>query len=346
MTSSRTRGAAFAAVLATALILSVTLLAGQEEFKFHSGVELVNVTATVTDQSGRFADGLQQSDFVVYEDNRPVEVTHFSAERVPVSLGIILDSSGSMAGEKLARARGAIDRFLKQLNADDEVFLVAFAYDVSLVQEWTTNRDAVSTSLRRVRAVGGTAMYDAVIESVPIAEGGRHRKKALILISDGNDSASRAAAHDVRRAVRETELLLYAVGIDGEREQVRRIRPPAFPPIPLPIPGRSRPRWPGRPQLAPLFGGGGPSARLNVAALRDITEASGGRTEIVRAASDLDRATAGIAEELSRQYYLGYASPGHRDGRWHDIRVDTRDPSLRVRARRGYVAASPTRESQ
>jgi hypothetical protein len=87
-------------------------------------------------------------------------------------------------------------------------------------------------------------------------------------------------------------------------------------------------------------GGGGyvQSDRVNVSALREITDDSGGRTEIVRDPRDLDPATANIADELSQQYYIGYPSPGHKDGRWHTIRVEVRDPSLRVRARRGYIA--------
>ena len=97
-------------------------------FRFRTGVELINVTATVTDDSGRFVPGLQQDDFVVYEDDEPQEVTHFSAERVPVSLGIVVDTSGSMAGEKWEHAVSALDRFLLDLlGQDDEVFLYRFS---------------------------------------------------------------------------------------------------------------------------------------------------------------------------------------------------------------------------
>ena len=160
------------------LLVPHSRLAGQEGFRFLSGVELVNVTATVTDRSGHFVAGLTQADFTVYEDDRPVDVAHFSAERVPVSLGIVLDTSGSMAGDKIVNARAAIERFLDQLlNPDDEVFLYGFANDVQRVHDWTTNREALSASLRRVRAVGGTAMYDAVVETVPIAQGGRNLKR-------------------------------------------------------------------------------------------------------------------------------------------------------------------------
>ena len=123
--------------------LSYGHLDAQDGFRFRSGVELVNVTVTVTDRSGRFVPGLTQTDFVVYDDDQRVDVTHFSADRVPVSLGIVLDTSGSMAGDKIERARASIERFLDQLrDPDDEVFLYGFASDVRLIQDWTTNRDA------------------------------------------------------------------------------------------------------------------------------------------------------------------------------------------------------------
>jgi len=324
-------------------------LAGQDGFRFRSGVELINVTATVTDRSGRFLPGLTKDDFVVYEDNQPMEITHFSAERSPVSLGIVLDTSGSMQGEKWSAARDAIDRFLEQLtDPDDDFFLYRFSGGADLVQDWTNDRRAVSWSLGRVNPNGGTAMYDAVAEAVPMAHGGRNRKKAVVIISDGNDTSSRVGPGEVRALVRETEVLVYAVGIDGQGQPtiVSRPRPPIGGgprlPIPFPFPGGRRggggyptPPFPGS-------GGGvyssGPADRVNVAALREITDDSGGRTEIVRDARDLDPATANIADELSKQYYIGYPSPGHKDGRWHTIRVEVRDPSLRVRARRGYVA--------
>jgi VWFA-related protein len=328
-----------ALVLATASLDAQDGQDGPETFRFRSGVDLVNVTATVTDSSGRFVSGLGLSDFSVYEDDRLVDVTHFSAERVPVSLGIVLDTSGSMVGDKIVNARAAIERFLDQLlNPDDEIFLIGFSDDIAFRQDWTRNREALSTSLRRIRVDGGTAMYDAMLEAVPIAQGGRNRKKAVVLISDGNDTNSRAAAEDVQRVVRESEVLVYAVGIDGDAPLRMRRPPPRYPPMPFPIPGRRRPGWPTRPQLPPTIGIIGGLSRLNVAALREMTDSSGGRTEIVRSARDLDGATLSIADELGQQYYLGYASPGDRDGRWHTIRVEARDPSLRVRARRGYVA--------
>ncbi len=330
--------------------------ADQDGFRFKSGVELINVNVTVTDRSGRFVSGLRQEDFLVYEDDKPLEVTHFSSERVPVSLGIVLDSSGSMVGEKWDSALDAIDRFLTSLpHEQDEFFVERFSADPELVHEWTRDRNRINRALARLRPNGGTAMYDAVAEAVPMAQAGENRKKALVLISDGNDTNSRLRVSAVRQMIRESEVLVYAVGIDGQAEtsifpgrpSPPVVRPPA--PTPFPIPGR---RGGGFPFPIPMPGGGGGQRggsmggrmaaddRVNVVALREITDDSGGRTEIVRDARDLEPATAGIADELSKQYYLGYPSPGYRDGRWHTIRVELRNPGHTVRARKGYIATS------
>jgi Ca-activated chloride channel homolog len=339
-------------VVALALIVHERGIEGQEGFRFKSGVELINVTATVSDRTGRFASGLRKEDFAVYEDDKPVEVTHFSADRTPVSLGIVLDTSGSMAGEKIESARAAIYNFLQALPDEaDEFFMYRFSADPDLVHDWTRNRDAINRTLARVHAAGGTAMYDAVAEAVPMAQGGQNRKKAIVIISDGNDSNSRTDVSEVKRLVRETEVLVYAVGIDGQGEPTifNRPSPPISrppSPVPFPMPGRGGRGIPFPiPTPSPRGGGGGGiprgiggDDRVNVVALREMTDDSGGRTEIVRDPRDLDPATASIADELSRQYYLGYPSPGHRDGRWHNIRVELRDRSLKVRARRGYVA--------
>ena len=150
------------------------------------------MTATVTDRSGRFYSQLRKEDFLVYEDNKPVEVTHFSAERTPVSLGIVVDSSGSMAGEKWSAAVNSIDRFFRLMNDElDEFFLYRFSANADLVADWTNDRDRLATSLGRIHPNGGTAMYDAAAEAVPMAQGGQNRKKAIVIISDGNDTSSR-----------------------------------------------------------------------------------------------------------------------------------------------------------
>ena len=327
-----------AGVITLALVGHAAVSAQQQEgFRFRSGVELINVTATVTDARGRFVEGLRQEDFRIYEDGVLQEISHFSAERVPVSLGIVLDTSGSMAGQKMRSARSALDRFLLELlDPADELFLYRFSNYPILVRDWTTDRESVSRALRRIEPLGGTAMYDAVAEAIPLADRGQHQKKAIVIVSDGNDTNSLTDSHSLRQLIRETEVLVYAIGIDsrggsGFTRRVPRVRLPL--PLPFPIPGgRGR---------SPRPGGSGRSPsdeRVNEAALRELTDDSGGRTEIIRSVGDLDPATAGVANELSRQYNLAYPAPGHRDGRWHEIEVEVAGSKHRVRARRGYVA--------
>jgi Ca-activated chloride channel family protein len=329
--------------IAAALVATTATLAAQnqEGFTFRSGVELINVTTTVTDEDGRFVSGLRKEDFVVYEDGVRQEITQFSNERVPVSLGIVLDASGSMTPDKMSSARSAIDRFVYDLlGADDELFFMEFANRPDLVQDWTTDRRAISRAVARVTPNGGTAMYDAVADGVPLANAGKHPKKALLVISDGNDTNSSLSVGEVRQLIRESEVLVYALGVDGTATTFRSGPTIQLPmPIPLPIPGRRRPGG-----FPPIIGGTNQrtrvgAERVNPDALRQITDDTGGRTEIVRGFGDLDNATARIADELSKQYYLGYVSTGKKDGRWHAIRVDVKDRRLAVRARRGYVAS-------
>lgn len=313
--------------------------------RFSSRVDLINVTATVYDDSGRFVEGLKRDDFVVYEDNVPQDITHFSDERVPVSLGIAVDTSGSMAGEKIHAAESALNRFLYDLLApEDEIFLSVFNDQPHVAEGWTSDRAPLRRALAQMTPGGGTALYDAVAQAVPKVMEGQQPKKALVVISDGNDTSSRTRISDLRTQIRESEVLVYAIGIDAAATtggaRVPSSRPPAGPepprsPVPFPFPQG------GRVPTAAVPGSWKPTSlddRVNVAALRDITDDSGGRTEIIRDARDLNPATAGIADELSRQYYLGYATQTGRDGRWHSIRVETKNPAFHVRARTGFVA--------
>ena len=296
-------------------------------FVFRTSVDLITVTATVTDSQGRFVSGLRVEDFEIYENGKLQTISQFDSERVPVSLGLVLDTSGSMAGEKMSAAQGAVNRFLHDLlGPQDEVFLMRFDNRVRLLSGWTEDRRAVAREVNGIRPGGGTALYDAVSEAVPLGEQGTRRKKALVVISDGNDQNSSIDVDQVQQQIRESELLVYAIGIDGQESLAQSI-PRIILQFPVPS-GSSRP-----PSRSPSSG-----ERLNVRALRSITDDSGGRTEIVRSARDLDPATAGIASELSRQYFLGYSTSTPRDGRWHTIDVRVKRGNYTIRARKGFVA--------
>jgi VWFA-related protein len=209
-------------------------------------------------------------------------------------------------------------------------------------------------------------LYDTVADCLPLLASGRHRKKALLVISDGIDTNSRTDLSALKQLIYQSEALIYAIGL-GEQtiieplngktrrnELVRYQRRRPFP-LPFPIPGGGRPpRNPPIPGAPPRGTSWPPKTadeepedakipsdreRVDVAILHEITDDSGGRTELLRQSGDLDAATSRIADELSRQYYLAYPSRGYRDGRWHTIRVEVTNPSLHVRARRGYVAS-------
>lgn len=345
-------------IMAAAIVAALAATtAGQESqdpqvFRFRTGVELINVTATVTDANGRFVSGLRKDDFRLLEDGQEQQITHFNNERVPVSLGLVVDTSGSMEGERWVSARQALNRFLFQLlDRDDELFLYRFDNQPELIESWTTDRERIATGLARIRPRGATSLYDAVAAAVPLAQTGRHRKKAIVLLSDGNDTNSRATIREIKSMIRSTEVLAYAIGIDtqagsspswGGQPSTPTYPPPPGPrmpiPLPFPIPGRTGPPRNPSPPPGSNTSRGRVDDRLNVAALRDITDESGGRTEIVRFTRDVDPATSSVADELSQQYYLGYTSQARKDGQWHTIRVELRNGRHLVRARKGYVA--------
>lgn len=362
------RGRSSVAVSAALIFAGAAALAAQQTappagqgFSFHTSVDLINVNATVTDANGQFVQGLKQSDFVVYEDGKPQPITQFEAERVPVSLGIALDTSGSMYGERIAAAQAALNRFLFDLlGPNDEVFLYRFDSQPELVQRWTSDRAAVSRALGSVHANGGTAMYDTVAAAIPLAEAGSRKKKALVIISDGNDTSSHMKIDAIHQMIRESEVLVYAVGIDasgsatfpghsnsgGSSSGSSPSNGSTTRPVPQPFPGKgptsvaaapSAPPPPPKSSHQNQSKSSGEGA-VNVDALRAITDDSGGRTEVIVSNRDLDPATARIADELSQQYFIGYASAAPKDGKWHTIEVVVRKGNYTVRARKGFIA--------
>ena len=336
-----TAAATLFAVAALTIGASTQERPGGEGFSFRSGVELINVTATVTDEHGRFVPNLRAEDFRVYEDGVAQNIQQFEAERGPVSIGIALDTSGSMVGEKIVAAEAALNRFVFDLlGSDDEMFLYRFDSRPRLVHGWTENREAIRQALGSIRPEGGTALYDTVAEALPLTARGSRPKRALVIISDGNDTSSRIRVEELARLLRRTEVLVYAIAIDASEDlHASSSSAPATTrtiPVPSPFPGKAPP-----PQVVtqPARRTGSSVDRVNTEALRRITDESGGRTELVVRVRDLDPATAGIADELSRQYFLGYASSAPKDGRWHAINVEVARPgSYTVRARRGFVA--------
>lgn len=345
--------------------------AGGQRPVFRSAVDVVDLDVTVSNAEGRFVRGLKKEDFELLEDGLLRPITHFSAERVPISLGIVVDTSESMAGAPMRAARAAVARLLADLpDPRDEAFIYRFGTEPELLQGWTTHRDAVRRALDHVGTGGGTALFDATAAAVRLAATGQHRKRAVVVISDGNDTASRTGVTALGRLVQESDVIVYAIGIDaGRRSSSPSTVSPGWPPTQPPrVPRPSPPRIPGRGVGLPGQGGGTggrppyagpaptpppppyapadakPEATVDVEALRGMTDDTGGRTEIIRSVDELEPVTAGIADELSRQYYLAYQPAAPRDGRWHSIELTVKGRSCQVRTRRGYVASPPSRQ--
>ena len=266
---------------------------------FKTGVELISITATVTDAEGHLVTDLPRDAFEVFEDGERQTITQFTNERVPVGLGLLLDVSDSMYGKRIRDARAAVDRFLFDLlDASDEFFVFAFNHRPRPLTSWTRARDEVQHALAAIQPSGGTAIYDAILGALPVMTTRTRQRAAILVISDGADTASDASLRDVHSALFRSDAFVYAIAIDSPERQAI-------------------------------------NTRVNAEALREITADSGGRTEIVRSSDDLAEATGRIADELNHQYVLGYSSTHAAAGRFHSIRVHA--GTYRVTARRGYV---------
>jgi VWFA-related protein len=284
------------------VVLFVAFVSAQT---FRGRIDIVQVTVAVTDSDGRLVTGLTRNDFQIFEDGNEQEITQFTDARVPVSLGVLLDASDSMRGQPIVDARGALDRFVGELLlGEDEALVATFNHRARLATPWTMPPSKTRNALESLKPSGGTAIWDALASTAKIFEQRNHVRAAMVVISDGADTASDHSLLQALEDIRRSDALVYAIAIDSADARE--------------------------------------STRVNPDALREITGLTGGYTEVVRAASDLGPATARIADELNKQYTLGYASSRPPDGTWRSIRVRVRDGRYLARARRGYYALPPT----
>ncbi len=291
-------------VVSLIFVASVVALPAQT---FRGAVTTVEVAVTVTDNAGRLITGLNKNDFEIFEDGDSQPVTQFSDKRTPVSVGVLLDLSDSMRGQPIVDARSALDRFMADLlDPGDEGFVAAFNHLPRILAPWTAPPSRLAGRLANERPAGGTAIYDALFAATPMFQRRHQTRAALIVISDGADTASDHSLAQARETLRRSDAFVYAIAIDSTSEQ--RV-----------------------------------STKVNPEALREITGPSGGYTEVVRAYEDLGPATERIAQELNSQYTLGYAAVRPQDGSWRSIRVRVKNREYIARSRRGYFAAIPPR---
>ncbi len=291
--------------LAAASIGSAALTSGLHIIK--EDVNLVLVPVSVVDGLQRMVVGLRENNFQVFEGKKAQAIRHFSSEDAPVSVGIILDTSGSMR-DKIDRVREAVHQFCNAANVDDEFFLITFADTPHLAVDFTRDPGKIESELVYTRPTGRTALLDAIYKGLHQMKEAKYPRKALLIISDGGDNHSRYSERDIRGAVKESDVAIYAIGTFDRY-----------------MPSREE--------------------RMGPALLSEIAEPTGGQAFTITSANEIPEVALRIGALLRTQYLLGYRPEDvPRDGKWHKINVKLKLPKqlafLRVHAKTGYYASA------
>jgi VWFA-related protein len=271
-------------------------------FIFHKEVDEVTLHATVVDDKNRLVTALQRGDFTVLEDGKPQKITSFRNEDIPVALGVVIDNSGSMRDKRPAVNAAAIN-LVKASNPQDKVFVVNFNEEYFLDQDYTSQVPKLKDALERIEARGGTALYDAVVASADhLKKSGSLEKKVILVVTDGEDNASRESLEQaVRRLQEENGPTIYTIGLLGEERSKRARR-----------------------------------------ALREMAEDTGGVAFFPKDLSEVEAITQQIAHDIRNQYTIQYKpSRPQREGGYRTVKVEAQArgyKKLQVRTRSGYYA--------
>ena len=304
-------GAVTAAVVATALLAGVS---AQQRIRQAVIFDMVRLSAVVTDSDGLYVSGLDTADFQVFEDGVEQQIQIFNAPDSPITFAVLVDGSVSIAS-RLPTVRLSVRELLRNLGPRDAVQMVQFNERVSVLESFSTRRDALEAAIDSFSAAGGTAVLNAVyrglreIEARAREERDESRRRAVVLLSDGVDSSSLISEDVVLSEARRSRASVYSVGL-GQN-------------------------------LSARLTAGARGAR-GAALLEELGRTTGGRVIVPASADELQAAFAQVAEELRHQYGLAYVSDNvRRDGRWRRIELRVRNrPDLSVRHREGYYAGS------
>ena len=283
---------------------------------FGTGIEVINLNVSVTDARGRYITDLTKNDFAVFEDGVRQELSIFNHEDIPISLVLMLDTSASM-DEKLPTARAAAIRFVGTLRPQDNAQVMQFNDRTTILQDFVADHDALDSAIGRTEAAGPTALHNALYVALKELEKQKTqalRRRAIVLLSDGEDTASLVSDDQVLDLARKTEINIYAISLRPRRMQDRN------------------------------------AVKFSQAAhlLTALTQDTGGQVHFPNSLSELDAVYDRIAEELRTQYSLGYVSNnGRRDGKWRRIvvRIPARE-DIQVRHKLGYFAVGTTTSSR
>jgi Ca-activated chloride channel family protein len=279
---------------------------------FRSAIDLVLMNVTVTGPGGRYVGDLTADDFDVFEDGHPQEIAFFAPSNVPLSASLIVDTSSSMDEEMASAQKAALD-FISKLRPGDIAEVVSFDSRVEVLQPLTSNRQLLETAIKRLRAGGSTALYNAVyivlsqLAKTKPENTDDIRRQVIVVLSDGDDTSSLVTFDQLLDAAKRSQTVIYSIGLGLEGS--------ASPPI-----RRSDGEF----------------------ALRRLTQDTGGRLFLPSKPTDLIDVYSQISAELTNQYVLGFLSNSASGGEgWRQLSVRLRRPNLTARTRAGYVAGSP-----
>lgn len=268
-------------------------------------VKLVLVPVSVTDASQRVVTGLSRDNFEVFDGKKAQTIQDFSSEDVPVSVGIILDSSGSMR-DKWGRVQEAVNQFCDAANPEDEFFMIVFSDQPRLASDFTTSPQDLQKELLFTQPKGRTALLDAIQMGLHKMKNAKYAKKALLIISDGGDNHSRYGENEIKSYAKESDVMIYSIGVfDRYVPTVEEMQGPAL--------------------------------------LSEITDPTGGRSFTLESPNQMPEVARHIGTELRTQYVLAYRPQDvAHDGKWHRIKVKLRLPKrlpfLQAHAKTGYYA--------
>ena len=272
--------------------------------------DLVTLNVSVIDADGFQVSGLTKRDFAITDNKIPQDISFFGDTDLPLSISIVFDVSGSMSGKKIEQAKEALLAFIQTSHPDDEYFLVGFNSQPQLLLERTRNAKSVIEKLSFVEPHGSTALYDASYLALDRVMQGMYPKRAILIISDGQDNNSRYTFSNLQRALKESGAILYAIGIEGSAVGMQDV--------------------------------------YGKLLLDELASVSGGRVFFPRNSKQMNEAFEQIALELRHQYSIGYRPLNFAlDGKWHRVKVKVTPPSelkrVWVRSREGYYAVSSQR---
>lgn len=268
-----------------------------------TSVNLVLVPVSVTDARERFVTGLDKSNFQVIEGKKPQTIQHFSSEDVPLSIGIVLDVSGSM-GDKMSRLREAVSQFCQASNPQDQFFMITFADEPRLVADFTSSSSDIEKELLFAQPKGRTSLLDAIDMGLAKLRGAKYGRKALLLISDGGDNHSRVGEKRVRALSKESDVMIYSIGVFDR-------------------------------YVSTIEESLGPSL------LSEIAEPTGGRAYTLSNPAQMPALARHIGVELRNQYVLTYRPDEQSpNGKWRKIKVNLMLPKklsfVKAHAKSGY----------